>query len=266
MARTQIITEIGANHGGDIELAIKMIEAAARAGADWVKFQSWQAQTLKPGDPNFERHAKAQLSDENHYRLIQACEANHVKFLTTCFDKGRVEFLASLGLTTIKIASPDLASHTMIKMLRERFEHLIISTGMSYDEEIRQTAELLGDSSYTFMHCVSLYPTPLERVNLARMDWLRQFTPSVGFSDHTLSVAAGQLAIARGAVYLEKHFTLSRDLPGKDQAISAEPDEIRLLADYATQTEMLMGQVSPDLSDKEVELRGVYIGKWGDNK
>ena len=104
MARTQIIAEVGSNHGGNIELAVKMIEAAAQAGADWVKFQSWQAQTLKHSDPNFERHAKAQLSDDDHYRLIQACETNHVKFLTTCFDKGRVEFLAGLGLTTIKIA------------------------------------------------------------------------------------------------------------------------------------------------------------------
>ena len=266
MARTQIIAEVGANHGGDIELAIKMIEAAAQAGADWVKFQSWQAKNLKPGDPNFERHTKAELSDDAHYRLIRACEANRVKFLTTCFDIGRVEFLAGLGIKTIKIASPDSGSHSMIRKLRERFEHLIISTGMSYDEEIQQTAELLGKTSYTFLHCVSLYPTPLERVNLARMDWLRQFTPSVGFSDHTMGTSAGKLAIARGAVYLEKHFTLSRELPGKDQAISAEPHEIRELAEYTRQVEQIMGEQCPGLSAKEVELRGIYIGKWGDNR
>ena len=266
MARTQIIAEVGANHGGNVELAIKMIEAAAQAGADWVKFQSWQAKNLKPGDPNSERHAKAELSDAAHYRLIRACEANHVKFLTTCFDIGRVEFLASLGLNTIKIASPDLGSHAMIRKLRPRFDHLIISTGMSYDEEIQQTAELLGQTPYTFLHCISLYPTPLERVNLARMDWLRQFTPSVGFSDHTLGTAAGKLAIARGAAYLEKHFTLSRTLPGKDQAISAEPDEIRELTQYARQVEQMLGEPCPGLSAKEIELRGIYIGKWGDNR
>lgn len=266
MARTQIIAEVGANHGGDVELAIKMIEAAALAGADWVKFQSWQAKNLKPGDPNFDRHAKAELSDEAHHRLIRACEANQVRFLTTCFDIGRVEFLAGLGLNTIKVASPDLGSHAMIRKLRTCFDHLILSTGMSYDEEIQQTAKLLDKTSYTFLHCISLYPTPLERVNLARMEWLRQFTPSVGFSDHTLGTAAGKLAIARGAVYLEKHFTLSRELPGKDQAISAEPYEIRELADYAAQVERMMGEPHPGLSEQEMDLRKIYIGKWGDNR
>lgn len=266
MARTQIIAEVGANHGGDVDLAVKMIEAAAQAGADWVKFQSWQAKNLKPGDPNFERHAKAELSDEAHHRLMRTCEANQVNFLTTCFDIKRVEFLAGLGLHTVKVASPDLGSRAMIRKLRERFDHLIISTGMSYDEEVQQTAEFLGQSSYTFLHCVSFYPAPLERVNLARMEWLRQFTPSVGFSDHTLGTAAGKLAIARGAVYLEKHFTLSRELPGKDQAISAEPREIRELADYAGQVERMTGEPHPGLSTKEIELRGIYIGKWGNNR
>ncbi len=266
MAKTQIIAEVGANHGGDIELAIKIIEAAAQAGAAWVKFQSWQAETLEPGYPDVEYYQKTQLSNEAHHRLIEACQANQVKFLTTCFDIGRVEFLASLGLETIKIASPDLSSHTMIKLLREQFGHLIISTGMAHDEEICQTAALLSDSSFTFMHCVSLYPTPLERINLIRMDWLRELTPSVGFSDHSLGVEAGKLAIARGATYLEKHFTLSRKLPGKDQAISIEPEELHVLADYAAQVETLIGNPHPGLSEEELRLRHIYIGKWGDNR
>ena len=189
-AKTQLIAEIGANHGGNMDLAISMIEGAAASGADWVKFQSWRAKTLPEGAPGYDFYQQAQLSDDDHRRLIAACKANNVKFLTTCFDRGRVGFLGSLGLSTIKIASPDLTSHAMLKDLRAQFDHMIVSTGMSHDKEIEETAALLKDTSFTFLHCVSLYPTPLDRVNLSRMDWLRQFTPSVGFSDHTLGTDA----------------------------------------------------------------------------
>ena len=189
-----------------------------------------------------------------------------MRFLTTCFDRGRVAFLASLGLKTIKVASPDLTSHTMIKELRAKFDHLIVSTGMSYDEEIKETAALLDGTSFTFMHCVSLYPTPLEAVNMARMDWLRQFTPLVGFSDHTLGTEAPRLAIARGAAFVEKHFTLSRYLAGKDQKVSCEPHELREIADFAEKVAQWMGTAHPQLSAREEEFRGIYIGKWGNNR
>jgi N,N'-diacetyllegionaminate synthase len=265
--RTQLIAEIGANHAGDIDLAIRMIEAAAASGAQWVKFQSWRAETLREGEahPNYNWYVQSQLSDDDHHRLITACEANQIGFLTTCFDLARVPFLSSLGLSTVKVASPDLASHTMIKELRKNFDHLIVSTGMSFDDEIEQTGTLLRGTSFTFMHCVSLYPTPLESVNLARMDWLRSFTPSVGYSDHTFGTEAAKLAVGRGAAYIEKHFTLSRYLPGKDQAVSCEPHELRQIADHIALVEKMMGTVHPSLSENEGQMRQVYIGKWGDN-
>jgi sialic acid synthase SpsE len=265
--RTQLIAEIGANHAGDMELAVRMIEAAAASGAHWVKFQSWRADTLREGSahPSYGWYQQAQLSDDDHRRLIAACESNGVHFLTTCFDLQRVSFLASLGLTTIKVASPDLASHQLLAELRSHFDHLIVSTGMSYDTEVQATAALLKDTSFTFMHCVSLYPTPLEAVNMERMDWLRTFTPSVGFSDHTQGTEAPMLAIARGAAFVEKHFTLSRYLPGKDQVISCEPHEFRRIADYAALAEQMMGTPHPPLSETEQNLRTAYIGKWGNN-
>ncbi len=265
--KTQLIAEIGANHGGDIDLAVQMIEGAAASGAQWVKFQSWQADSLQEGDthPSYDFYVQAQLSDEDHHRLINACKANKVHFLTTCFDRKRIPFLASLGLSTIKIASPDLASHSMIKELRKEFDHLIVSTGMSLDEEIESTGELLRDTSFTFLHCVSLYPTPLDKVNMARMDWLRTFTPSVGFSDHTMGTEAPKLAIARGATFVEKHFTLSRYLEGKDQKISCEPHEFRDIANFVELMDNLMGISHPSLSETEYKLRDSYIGKWGNN-
>ncbi|MFP4586329.1 MAG: N-acetylneuraminate synthase family protein [Desulfococcaceae bacterium] len=268
MKRAQIIAEVGANHGGDMALAERMIAAAAQAGADWVKFQSWRAETLPADYPaeDVAYYEKCGLSDEDHHRLIRACADNGVRFLTTCFDRGRVDFLSNLDLDAIKVASPDLGGRSLLRDLRSRFPRLIVSTGMAHDEEVFQAAETLAGADYTFLHCVSLYPTPPERVNMARMDWLRTFTPSVGFSDHTLGTEAAKLAIARGADFVEKHFTISRDLPGRDQAVSAEPDEIKEIADYAKAVAERMGTAHPGLTDTERELRGRYIGKWGDNR
>ncbi len=264
--KTKIIAEVGANHNGDIELAKTMIQTAAACGVDYVKFQSWQADRLKPGDPNYDRHKKAELSDDDHRVLIAECRKNNVKFLTTCFDWQRIEFLASLGLDTIKIASPDLTSARMIQMLRQHFKHLIVSTGMSTVDEVRATANLLKGTSFTLLHCVSLYPTPPERVNLARMDWLKQFTPSVGYSDHTMGTKAALLAIGRGAAFIEKHFTSDRNLPGKDQQISGIPSEFTEICDFARAAEVMIGTDLPELTAKEQELRTIYQGKWGDNR
>ncbi len=264
--RTRIIAEIGANHNGDMALAEAMIAAAAEAGADYVKFQSWQAKNLKPGDPNYARHKRTELSDEDHHRLMEACSKSGVKFLTTCFDMGRVDFLASLGLETIKVASPDCGSLPLIAALRERFPHLIISTGMTPTDEVIKTGELLKGTNFTFLHCTSLYPTPEDRVNLARMDWLRRFTPSVGYSDHTLGTTAAMLAIARGADFVEKHFTLSRCLPGKDQRVSCQPDELRDICAFAKSVERMMGSPDPGLTAEERQLRSIYVGKWGNNR
>jgi sialic acid synthase SpsE len=264
--RTKIIAEVGANHGGDMDLAKEMIRVAAAAGCDFVKFQSWQAETLAPGDPNFDRHKKAQLSDDAHRELIECCLEHGTQFLTTCFDHRRVEFLGSLGLSTIKVASPDCGSTRMLTMLRDAFPHVIVSTGMTPEEDVIAAAETLSGHDFTMLHCVSLYPTPTHKVNMARMSWLRTLCPSVGFSDHTMGTPAARLAIAMGADVVEKHFTSDRNLPGKDQAVSGTPHEFRELVAYAEEVELLMGEAHPSLSDEEERLRGIYVGKWGDNR
>jgi N,N'-diacetyllegionaminate synthase len=265
--RPLVIAEVGANHGGDMLLAKEMIRVAAECGADAVKFQSWQSKNLAPGDPNYDRHRKAELTDENHYELIDSCKKSGVDFLTTCFDVHRVDFLASLGLKAIKVASPDLASSTMIRRLRDKFEYLIISTGMSRDEEVRTTGELLRGTPFAFLHCVSVYPTPAHLVRLRRMEWLRQFTPDVGFSDHTMGSHAAGAAISLGACIIEKHFTTDRSLPGKDQAVSAIPDELREICSLAREIPLLMGRPEDvDILKDEIGNRSRYIGKWGNNR
>ncbi len=247
-----------------------MIRSAAKAGVDVVKFQSWQTRKLRPDLPDYEatraRHLVAELSDRDHEFLMETCARHGVEFLTTCFDLDRVDFLASLGMRSIKVASPDCASFRLLDRLMARFEHLIISTGMTPDQDVERMIEHTRGHKVTVLHCVSLYPTPLDRVNLERMNWLRGLGVPVGFSDHSVGVEAGMLAIAMGAEILEKHFTLSRELPGKDQSISCTPDEFARLVAWAKQVPIMRGTGHPGLSDEEMRLRELYVGKWGDNR
>jgi len=268
--RTQIIADVSSNHMGSKAVAEAMIQAAAAAGVDLVKFQSWQARKLRPDFPDydqtFRRHQTTELSDKDHWFLVERCRQCGVKFLTTCFDLDRVDFLAGLGLDTIKVASPDCGSLRLLDRLMEKFEHLIISTGMTPDSEVEHMIAHTRGHRVTVLHCVSLYPTPPDRVNLARMNWLKSLGVPVGFSDHTLGVEAGMLAISMGASMVEKHFTLSRSLPGKDQAISGTPEEFARLVTWANLVETMTGVPRPRLSEDELRLREIYVGKWGDNR
>ena len=116
-----------------------------------------------------------------------------------------------------------------------------------------------------FLHCTSLYPTPRGRVNLARMEWLRDQGVRVGYSDHTLGVEAAMLAVPRGAEIIEKHFTLSRLMPGKDQTVSGEPQEFQAIANWIRAVPEMLGEARPALSDEELRLQGIYVGKWGND-
>lgn len=268
--RTKIIADMSSNHMGQMAVAEAMIRSAAKAGVDVVKFQSWQTRKLRRDLADYEatraRHLATELSDRDHGFLMETCARYGVEFLTTCFDLERVDFLASLGMRSIKVASPDCASFRLLDRLMARFEHLIISTGMTPDEEVQRMIEHTRGHKVTVLHCVSLYPTPLDKVNLERMVWLKGFGVPVGFSDHSIGVEAGMLAVAMGAEILEKHFTLSRDLPGKDQSFSSTPDEFARLVAWAKQVPMMRGTDHPGMSDEEMRLRAAYVGNWGDNR
>ena len=203
--RTKIIAEIGANHMGDMRIAEAMVRTAASAGVDIVKFQSWRADKLQKNFPDyaaaFERHERTQISDEDHRALIRLCAECGVEFLTTCFDVERVDFLASLGLKRIKIASPDCESFKLIDKLINAFPHVIISTGMTTDEEVIRTVEHVRGANVTFMHCVSAYPAPLELSNLKRMEWMRSLGVDVGFSDHSHGYDVAKMAIVMGTAF-----------------------------------------------------------------
>ncbi len=273
--KTKIIAEIASSHNGDMELAKAMIRAAADAGADIVKFQSWQAKNVADTDPDKKRYEKLELSDDNHLALIQECKKVGVEFLTTCFDIERIPFLKSLGLKKIKVPSVNLKEPRLLEALAKNFEHIFIATGMSNVEEIENAVKILSGTKYTIMHCVSVYPTPLAMANLKKIDWLKKLSPSVGYSDHTIGVEAPIVAMGMGIDYLEKHFTLSRYLPQDTHvtadgtrpitthSIACEFHELKEICDWSKKIEKIHGDGHLEMYPEEELTRKKYTGRLG---
>jgi sialic acid synthase SpsE len=227
-----------------------MVFAAADAGADYAKIQSMLADDLtkrdrfeegvregdkqvaikRPYAPEYERLKPMDLGDEAHYRFIETCREAGIKPLTSVFSRSRVPFLATLGFDAIKVASYDCASIPLLRELMPHFHHLYISTGATLDEEIEAAAECLAEHSFTFLHCVTIYPTPLDEMHLARLDYLRKYSPSVGFSDHSLvardGIKASAVALHLGADVVERHFTVLEPDESRDGPVSINPDQL----------------------------------------
>lgn len=235
----------------------------------------------RPFEPELERMRRAELSDELHHRFIEECGKAGVEPLTTVFSQSRIPFLASLPWRRIKVASYDCASVPMLRALAGRFDHLFISTGATYDAEVADAAHALAGRSFTFLHCVTIYPTPLGALDLARMEWLRQFTPSVGFSDHTLvardGLAGSLAALSLGADVVERHFTLLPPEKTKDGPVSIGPDLLAALVRYARapwadleaevrervgELQPLLGRAQRALSPEEELNRDYYRGRF----
>lgn len=261
---TMIVAEVASNHGGDIKLAKEFIRVAAEVGVDYVKFQSWQASKLRDGrnDPQYEWFSKAELSDAVHWELMEECSKRGVRFLTTLFDEERIDFLTSLGLTEIKIASPDANNFALLGRAKQSFKHLIVSTGLSTCNEILETAHFLKDAESTLCHSVSLYPVSLQRANLSRIDWLRTIATKVGYSDHTEGIEAANIAIAKGVHYLEKHFCLGRNGPGRVCSWDATPNEMRALVDYRAVVEKATKPPAAEIPDDLRRARDFFVGRF----
>lgn len=269
--KTKIIAEVSSNHGGDINIAKEFVRTAAKIGIDYIKFQSWQAKNYRGERQKYDWYKKSELTDQMHYELLEEAEKSGIKFLTTVFDVNRVEFLESLGLKEIKVGSADTSNYKLIERLAksEIFEHIIISTGMHYINEIEKTAQIMKESGkkFTFMHCVSLYPTPIEKVRLRRMLWLKKFTPSVGYSDHTIGTLAAEMAIAMGADYVEKHFTLGEGKCPRSMPWDATPEDFEKLINFREKFNIIFGESEDmDILPEEIESRKVYIGLFSGEK
>lgn len=273
--RTKIIAEACANHLGDKKIQEDMIWAAAEVGADYIKFQSWKAETNTRGQSDAMK--PFELSDDDHHRLIEVAKKAGIGFSTTVFDRQRIPFVASLGLDFIKVASPDCGSIPFLKDLASSFPKVIVSTGMSDQGEIAQTVGVFRELGcpLSLLHC--MYPLVDGHYHLRRMDWLRQFVEEVGLSDHSKGedLRASKLAIGMGADWIERHFILDRKMPAKDATVSIDVEGLRELVEathrphdclaIGEEYPELFGDVQPELSDRVRELRSFYRGRWGVN-
>ncbi len=277
MKKTTIIAEAGVNHNGDLNLALKMIEIAASAGVDYVKFQSFNATKLvtkyakkaayqEESDTSsanqHEMLSKLELSDSQHLALVEHCKRNRVKFLSTAFDEESVDLLYELNQRVFKIPSGEITNVPLLRHIGSKGCEIILSTGMSTIDEIHEAIECLikvgvQKDQITILHCTSNYPTNAIDVNLKAMLTIQnEFKISIGYSDHTLGIEIPTAAVALGATIIEKHFTLDRNLAGPDHKASLEPHELIEMVRAIRNVELAMGDgvKGPTNLENEVKL------------
>lgn len=276
---TVIIAEAGVNHNGDITVAKRLVEEAHRAGADYVKFQTFNSraittdyaakanyQVIATGSSQSQREMieKLELSEANHDELIDFCKAVGIKFLSTAFDIESLRFLLRKEcLDYIKIPSGELTNLPLLREMASADLPIIMSTGMASYDEIGASLEVLEKAGapkekISILHCTTEYPSPLEDVNLVAMEQIRDlFNCDVGYSDHTLGIEVSLAAVARGASIIEKHFTLDRSLTGPDHAASLEPTELKLMIESIRNIELAIGEACNKPTAAEVKNREV---------
>jgi len=233
-----IVAEAGINHNGDVALAAELVDAAAEAGADAIKFQTHfpehemlrgGATAAYVGESLFDLLTRTALTTDDHLTLRDRALNKGIQFLSTPFSREAADFLETLGVPAFKTGSGELTHLPMQAHIARKGKPMIISTGMATPEEIDRTVQVVREAGAPFalMHCTSTYPTPYEHVQLGCIGALRQkYGVPVGFSDHTLGSYIAFAAVATGAHLFEKHFTVSRSLPGPDQQGSMEPQEL----------------------------------------
>lgn len=250
MNRTIIIAEAGVNHNGDIVTAKKLIDVASYAGVDYVKFQTFKAETIVSREAQqasyqientgqrtsqFEMLKSLELSDSDHRILINHCQRKGIRFFSTAFDTAGLDYLFSLGFDLFKVPSGEITNYPYLRKLADFGKPVILSTGMANLKEIHEaldvlTSKKLDKKDITVLHCNTEYPTPMEDVNLKAMQTVgRECGVKVGYSDHTLGIEVPIAAVALGAQVIEKHFTLDRGLPGPDHKASLEPGELKAM-------------------------------------
>ena len=218
-----IIAEAGINHCGSLDRALKMVEVAADAGANVIKFQSFTADKLGYDEKLTAFLKGVELSKDDHHKLKLKADKCKIEFMSTPFSAEWVDFLVRLGVKRLKISSGKVKDKAFVDYARATDLPLIISNGMTNEDEFLDAAAYVD----TALYCVSQYPTPLHKVDFRKMMALKNNYYNYGFSDHTQGIAASVIAAASGAAVIEKHFTLDRRLAGPDQICSIEPDELK---------------------------------------
>jgi len=276
--RTLIIAEAGVNHNGDLEIAKKLIDVAASAGADLVKFQTFNAERLvTEGAPKAEYQntaadnsesqkemlRKLELTESMHQELMAHCALRNIGFFSTGFDIESINMLVSFGQELFKIPSGEITNLPYLRHIGKLGKEVILSTGMSSMDEIESAISALEKSGtprakIIVLHCTTAYPAPMVDVNLYAMQSIRsKFGVTVGYSDHTLGIEISLAAVALGATVIEKHFTLDRTLPGPDHKASLEPEELRSMIAGIRSIEEALGDGLKRLMPSEVNNRDV---------
>jgi N,N'-diacetyllegionaminate synthase len=256
-----IIAEAGVNHNGDLTLAKKLIEVAAKAGADFVKFQTFKAdklvqknaekakyQKLNENDngSQFEMLKKLELTVDDHFELIDHCQECGIKFLSTAFDLESIEFLKD-KLDFYKIPSGEITNLPYLEKVAKLGLPIVMSSGMATLDEVKDALAVLTTNGILLeniivLHCNTEYPTPMHDVNLkAMINIATKLKVKVGYSDHTLGIEVPIAAVSLGACVLEKHFTLDRNLEGPDHAASLEPEELIAMVSAIRNIELALG-------------------------
>jgi N,N'-diacetyllegionaminate synthase len=286
--KTLIIAEAGVNHNGDLSLARQLIREAAKAGADYVKFQTfrtelnisplavkaaYQIENTGDGGSQFEMVKKLELSFEDFSLLAEECKSCGIGFLSTGFDFPSIDFLEGLPMPVFKIPSGEITNKPYLEYVAGKKRPVILSTGMASLDEVKVAISILIDrglqrSQITVLHCNTEYPTPMKDVNLKAMLQLRdELNVVVGYSDHTLGIEVPIAAVALGAQVIEKHFTLDRNMDGPDHTASLEPDELGAMVKAIRNVELAIsgdGEKTPSESEfknRQIARKSIHLAR-----
>ncbi len=274
--RVFVIAEAGVNHNGDLKRALELVDAAADARADAVKFQTfsadrlvthsspkaaYQRETTDAKESQYDMLKKLELSREAHRELKLRAEKRELVFLSTPFDPESADLLDSLGVYAFKLGSGELTDLPLLKHIASKARPMLLSTGMSTMAEVREAVMAVreaGLNEIALLHCVSSYPAPAEDCNLLAMQTLQdEFRVPVGYSDHTEGIEVAVLAAACGACIIEKHLTMDRTLPGPDHRISLEPKEFAAMVRGIRDTQKIRGTGNKQVMPSEQNTRAV---------
>ena len=263
-----IIAEAGGNHNGSLKKAYKLVDIAKKAGADYVKFQTFKAETLVSKNAPKAKYQKKNVKKISHYELIKKLEMSydmHVKIINYCKQK-KIKFLSSpfcidsfnllrkFNLDFIKIPSGEITNLPLLRHIRKFNNDIILSTGMSNLNEIRNAVKILKNKSrkIILLHCNTEYPTPINDINLNAMQTLKKrFKLEVGYSDHSLGTQVPIIAASLGAKVIEKHFTISKKMVGPDHVASLNPKELISMVKAIRSTEIILGKSKKFVSNSE---------------
>lgn len=278
MGKTLIIAEAGVNHNGKLDIALRLCDAAKEAGADVVKFQTWQTekiitknvaqaeyQTENTGksESQYDMLKRLELSYEDFKKIKEHCDKIGIKFASTADEKWSLDFLIELGIPFIKISSGEVTNIPYLRYMGSKKMPVILSTGMSYLSDVDvaiRTLKEAGCPDITVLHCTTNYPCPYETVNLKAMLTLKNaFNLPVGYSDHTIGTDVSVAAVALGATVIEKHFTLDKNMEGPDHKASTEPEEFKKLVDGIRCIEKALGTGEKVPSNDEKKISEVVL-------